>query len=76
MLFRSAYVERVHEPTRVRGLLRDLYRQLGAVRVVGRSGGVALSGAMGGWGFGFVGSTPSGLAREATDPGTPSGRFG
>lgn len=71
-----AYVERVHEPTRVRGLLRDLYRQLGAVRVAGRSGGVAFSGARGGWGSGLVGSTPSGPAREATDPGTPSGRFG
>jgi hypothetical protein len=69
------YVERVHEPTRVRGLLRDLYRQLGAVRVTRRPDGAPYSGALSGWSFGLAGATPSG-PREATDPGTPSGSFG
>jgi hypothetical protein len=71
-----AYVERVHEPTRVRGLLRDLYRQLGAVRLSRKPEGATPSGAVGGWSLGLTGSTPSGQGREATDPGTPSGRFG
>jgi hypothetical protein len=68
-----AYVERVHEPTRVRGMLRDLYRQLGAVRLRRRSERAPFSRALS---FGVADLTPSGQALEATDPGTPSGSFG
>ncbi|HTS82747.1 MAG TPA: glycosyltransferase [Myxococcaceae bacterium] len=70
-----AYVEQRHDAVRVRGLLRDLYREHGAVPAPSRAGA--------------GGSRPSFLppwsasprmsghrSPEGTDPGTPSGGFG
>ncbi|HVP62431.1 MAG TPA: glycosyltransferase [Myxococcaceae bacterium] len=70
-----AYVERRHDGARIRGLLRDLYRALGAARAAWASGsGASRPSLLPGW----TGSPRlSGVrAPEGTDPGTPSGGFG
>ena len=70
-----AYVERRHDPARVRGLLRDLYRACGATPASWppRSGA---------WrpslppGWSAASGLPGERAPEGTDPGTPPGGFG
>ena len=70
-----AYAERRHDATRVRGLLRDLYRQHGAAPTVPRPGaGAPLPPFSPVWSGPL--RAPDGGAPEATDPGTPSGSFG
>jgi hypothetical protein len=69
-----AYVERRHDATRVRGLLRDLYRAHGAIRSSWQvSSGPWRPSLPSGW----SGSRPRGWRPlEGTDPGTPTGGFG